>query len=131
MYLLKDKQTKWGIWSMRKCAEKRALTVDQFFQDVAKLVDGENATLDYLLSLVADMIWAAHLHATGQSLTEQEVFDLIDECGGIKAINGDDLNGFLNYIAATMANGTTKEEGESKKKESHGMTLQSELLSAG
>lgn len=115
---------------MRKCAEKRGLTVDQFFQDVAKLVDGENATVDYLLSLVSDMIWAAHLHATGVSLSEQEVCDLIDDCGGIRAINGEDLNGFFNYIAGTMANGTTKEEGESKKKESHGMTSPSEPSSA-
>jgi hypothetical protein len=116
MHLLKDKQTKWGLWSMRKCAQKRGLTVDQFFQDIAKLAEGNEVTVDYLLGLVADMIWAAHLHATGKELTEQEVFDLIDECGGIAAVNGEELNGFLNYVAGTMANGATKEEGEGDKK---------------
>lgn len=117
MYILKDKQTKWGIWSMRKCAQKRNLTVDQFFDDVAKLATSGEATLDYLLSLVSDMIWAAHLHATGNELSEQEIFDIIDECGGIKAINGEELNGFLNYVASTMANGVTKTDEEGKKKE--------------
>lgn len=117
---------KFGIWSMRKLCERRKLKdIDTMFNELVTMIQGKEATIDYMTELTKDLLWAAHLHATDNDASDKVIYDWMDECGGIMALGSMEFMGFFTYIARSIAVSTANQEltqatpEDGKKKDSN------------
>jgi len=121
MYLLKGKiKLQFGIWSMRKLSERRGHeNIDAMFNELVTMIKGKEATIDFMTELVKDILWAAHLHATDVDATDKEIYNWVDECGGIMALGSPEFIGLFSYIAKSISVNVTQLENEELPKPSN------------
>lgn len=111
---LKDKTIplKWGTWSMHEFTKDKNLTIQEFFQVLG------NSQID--LGNIVTFIYVGYKHAaqsTNQELqyTPSDVFDWLDEMGGMLDVDGQVMN-YLKYIVSTTTLIVSKKEVVTEKK---------------
>lgn len=105
-------QLKWGTWAMREFCAINDITIDKYFELLAKT--------QYDLDIVVKMLYVGYKSACVSSkqpveYTEDDVCDWIDELGGLFNTEGQ----FIGYVKYIISNTVTTVQGlpkEEKKK---------------
>jgi hypothetical protein len=111
---LKDKTIplQWGTWSMHEFTKEKNLTIQEFFQVLG------NSTID--LGNMVSFIYVGYKHAALSSnkefeYTEFNVYEWLDEMGGMLDVEGQVMK-YLKYIVSTTTLIVSKKEVVTEKK---------------
>ena len=102
----------WGTWSMHEFTKEKNLTIQEFFQVLS------NSQID--LGNIVSFIFIGYKHAAlvnkvELEYTEFDVFEWIDEMGGMLDINGQVME-YTKYIITRTTAIVSKEEVKVEKK---------------
>jgi hypothetical protein len=111
---IKDKTIplNWGTWSMHEFTKEKNLTIQEFFQVLS------NSQID--LGNIVSFIFIGYKHAAlvnkvELEYTEFDVYEWLDEMGGMLDVNGQ-VMGYMKYIISSTTAVVSKKETTVEKK---------------
>ena len=120
---------KWGTYAMKLFCERLQMDINCFFDLLGEFANGSSKRAE-IFKIVEGFIHAGFEYANGAKMSDMEVCELIDECGGMLKLEKGQIIDYVNYVIENTIHGVTPLPGDKDEKKKLKRTWDDILVTA-